>query len=251
MYIPIPSSSSIAHIYARCPALIVATIIAGVLITQNPLMSDAFPCKDKSVITFTFDDGYSSQFRYAYPILDIYGYDGVLFPVINEIGTDDRMTYEDLKYLTSKGWEVGSHSMNHEHLTMIDIKGAKDSIFNSKKEFLKNGIVVESFASPYGEYDQNTIRIIKTYYKAHRTVDVGLNNIPLGMNEQYTLKSIVVKSDTTFEEVKVWMDKARDEHKWLILTFHRIGEYGEYNTDIDTFERIVKYAYDNGFVNYI
>lgn len=253
MYTPFPGSSSIAHLYARCPALIIATVLAGVLIANPSIFSTGDACENVSIITFTFDDGYRSQFRYAEPILDKYGYDGVEFMAIKDIAEEpsEYMTYGDLSYLAGKGWEIGSHSVGHEHLTEISLSDARKSIVESKKILFKNGFLAETFATPYGEYNDDIIRIIKSNYKAHRTVDIGLNNIPLVGDERYLLKSIVVYDDTTFEDVKYWMDRAKDEHKWLILTFHRIGESGHYNTDIDTFERIVKYAYDNGFVNYI
>ena len=61
-------------------------VIAPTKVTTNP----------NKVVILTFGDGYQSQYSYAKPILDRYGYKGNFFVACNKVGTINKMTWPEL-----------------------------------------------------------------------------------------------------------------------------------------------------------
>ena len=61
-------------------------VIAPTKVTTNP----------NKVAILTFGDGYQSQYSYAKPILDRYGFKGNFFVACNKVGTINKMTWPEL-----------------------------------------------------------------------------------------------------------------------------------------------------------
>jgi len=56
-------------------------------------------------------------------ILDKYGFKGTFFTVCNFIGTDGHMNWTQINALQKESHDIGSHSMNHKHLSKLsDVK---------------------------------------------------------------------------------------------------------------------------------
>lgn len=247
MYIP-PTSSNVVHLFCKHPVLLVVTIIAAITfsgavgcVTCNPYAQ----C-NKSLVTFTFDDGYLSTYDTAYPILDKYDYKATVFVPTDFIGTDGYMTEEQISILHSYGWEIGSHAQSHARLTELSDTELTSELSNSKE--ILNAITtsyVSGFASPENAYNEKTVNSIRAFYRYHRTCDPGYNDIP--PSDMYYLKSMAITSDTTVDEVKGWIDYAYANQKWLILTFHRIDESGEYNWPSENLEAVAQYLHDKEY----
>ncbi len=122
----------------------------------------------------TFDDAYLSVLELARPILERYGLpatvfaptDGVdaerplLWPGIDQWhgGPHERdltpMTWEQLRSLASGGWEIGSHTATHPHLTQVDDAALRDELARSKarcEEQMQSPC--PTLAYPYGDVD--------------------------------------------------------------------------------------------------
>lgn len=102
-------------------------------------------------IIITFDDGNISNYTAAFPIMQKYGFTGVLYIVGNYMGADGYMTAEQIKEMAAAGWEVGSHSMSHADLTALDPAIQRREIVGSK-EYLESalGLPIKTFAYPFG-----------------------------------------------------------------------------------------------------
>lgn len=251
MYIP-PTSSNVVHLFCKHPVLLVITLIAGISFTGALGCITCSPyaqCDNKSLVTFTFDDGYLSTYNTAYPILDKYDYKATLFVPTDYIGRDGYMTKSEIAKLIAFGWEIGSHTKSHTSLVQLSETNRMTELTGSKE--ILNGITLRStagFSSPMSEYNDATIQNIKSVYSYHRTGDFGFNEISAS-NDVYRLKSMIIRDTTTVQEVKGWIDTAYAENKWLILTFHRIDESGEYNWPSQNLEEIVKYLHDKEYIS--
>ena len=102
-------------------------------------------------IIITFDDGHLDNYTTAFPIMQKYGFTGVLYLVGGFIGAQEYMNVDQIKELAAAGWEVGSHSMSHQQLTSLDPEQQRYEIVESRK-FLqeKLDLPVLTLAYPFG-----------------------------------------------------------------------------------------------------
>jgi peptidoglycan/xylan/chitin deacetylase (PgdA/CDA1 family) len=65
------------------------------------------------VVILTFGDGYKSQYIYAKPILDKYGYKANFFVTCKRVGIDNsQMTGQEIEQLYNEGHVIGSKTVN-------------------------------------------------------------------------------------------------------------------------------------------
>lgn len=129
----------------------------------------------------TFDDGYRDFYTDAFPILKKYQMKGTIFLISSFLGRNDFLTLEQVTEMLDSGLiEVGSHTLHHANLKKANLGYATDEIVQSKANLEKLfGISIESFAYPYGAFDDQAVRLVKeaSYSAAVSTVP-GANHHP-------------------------------------------------------------------------
>jgi peptidoglycan/xylan/chitin deacetylase (PgdA/CDA1 family) len=122
----------------------------------------------------TFDDGYRDFYTDAFPILKKYQMKSTIFLISSFLGRNDFLTLDQVTEMLSSGLiEVGSHTLHHANLKKANLSYATDEIVQSKANLEKLfGIPVESFAYPYGAYDDQAVKLVKeaSYSAAVSTV---------------------------------------------------------------------------------
>jgi peptidoglycan/xylan/chitin deacetylase (PgdA/CDA1 family)/glycosyltransferase involved in cell wall biosynthesis len=116
-------------------------------------------------IILTFDDGYTDNYTNLLPLMQRFGYRGVLY-LLGDFGvrynqwdadTDPTEPRADIMDATQKqafvaaGWEIGAHTMGHVRLPDLPTPAATTEIQKSKttlEQALNTEII--SFAYPYG-----------------------------------------------------------------------------------------------------
>ena len=89
---------------------------------------------EAKIVGFIFSDGLKSQFTYAKPILDKYGFKATFDVICNNVGKKDGyMNWAEIKTLHDGGNDIGSHSMSHVRLTDLSEKSIEYEVGNSKK----------------------------------------------------------------------------------------------------------------------
>jgi peptidoglycan/xylan/chitin deacetylase (PgdA/CDA1 family) len=134
-------------------------------------------------VIITIDDGYDDLVDVALPILKEFGYPFTFYLYTNFLGGSGRTLSEnEVRALIEGGGELGSHSISHDFLVRAkrkfgdkndyedwlskEIKGSKESL---EKKF---GVAVNSFAYPYGEYNESLAkRIAEAGYSSAVTVN--------------------------------------------------------------------------------
>ncbi len=125
-------------------------------------------------IIISFDDGYTDNFFNALPLMQTYGYKGILYllgdPNLlqNKWDADTEKVQEPLMSLEQKrvmvkaGWEIGAHSMTHASLPELSDEAITYEIVESKNRLEQDlGIKIYSFAYPYGNVNENVKSILK------------------------------------------------------------------------------------------
>jgi peptidoglycan/xylan/chitin deacetylase (PgdA/CDA1 family) len=140
------------------------------------------------VLAVTFDDAYRSVLELGLPILERLRLPATVFAPADFIGSEqpmawagiDRwldgpherelmpMSWAELQALAESGWEIGSHTGSHPHLTQIDDDALLDELTRSKaacEDHLARPCT--SLAYPYGDFDARVVA--KTASVGYRT----------------------------------------------------------------------------------
>lgn len=129
-------------------------------------------------VAITFDDAYRSVLELAQPILDSFAAPATVFVPTDYIvrdgtlnwpgidrwhgGADERelmpMSWSQLQTLAAAGWEIGSHTGSHPHLTQLDEVALADELARSKATCEAHiGVECTSLAYPYGDVDARVV----------------------------------------------------------------------------------------------
>jgi len=244
-YTPVAPSGGIIHACIQYPVAVV--ILALVLVMPYYFSTEPVNNCTQSMITFTFDEAYDSAYSEAYPILTKYGYTGTAYVPTDFVGQPGHLTLTELWALQSNAWEIGSQGKTYSDLTTLNETELNKETSGSKEFLESNFLHVWGFASPYGKYDGTVLNLTSIRYLYHRTINPGLNDIPLPEDQIFELKAVNVTSETTVQEVKDWMIKAKEENKWLILVFHDINGTDANSWPAENLEEIARFARDNDF----
>lgn len=139
---------------------------------------EAVTSRDGKRLAITFDDAYLSVLELGKPILDRLGLPATVFvptdypgrdapmawPGIDQwTGTEHEhelcpMTWSQLTGLAEEGWEIGSHTCSHPHLTRIDATALDREMAASRAECERRlGRPCRTIAYPYGDYDARVV----------------------------------------------------------------------------------------------
>lgn len=164
-------------------------------------------------IILTFDDGYSSNYEYAYPVLKKYNMKATIFVLTGRMGAVDEVTYphftwEEAREMQQSGViDIQSHSDLHPDMTRVEIGRAQLELRRSRylirKELQKP---CEVFAYPYGLYNSDLQELAeKAGYKIQVIVgDQGANTRKEGLKQ---LKRLTAFGGTSGEELLAMIEE--------------------------------------------
>jgi len=128
------------------------------------------PVPERSVLV-SFDDGYVSNYDHAAPVLAERGIPAVLFVVTGELGRWNAwdaasgatrlplMTPKQLTDLTERGWEIGTHTRGHAHLSLLRPAALADELVRPCEDLEALGLPrPRLLAYPYGEHNARVRR---------------------------------------------------------------------------------------------
>lgn len=193
------------------------------------------------MITLSFDDGWQCIYDNALPILeeaDIKSTHYIVSSYLHREQFPHYMNLEHVKDLEQKGHEIGCHSVSHKHLISEPAYVVESEVYNSQKFLKEQGLTIETFAYPYGEYNNDIVDTVK------RAGFIGARSIIEGYNVQDTNPFLLtcqrVMVTTTVSQVKEWVEHCKANKVWLILMFHQIDNEGrEWSTTPQKLSEIV------------
>ena len=131
-------------------------------------------------VAITFDDAYLSVLTLAKPLLDEAGFTATVYAPTAYLDTPERplswdgieqwlggeherellpMSWDQLGGLSEAGWEIGSHTRTHPHLTTLDDETLHSELLRSREEVEERlGRPCPTIAYPYGDYDERVVQ---------------------------------------------------------------------------------------------
>lgn len=158
-------------------------------------------------IIITFDDGYSSNYKIAYPYLKQLGFKATVFTVTNSSYNPKNFVYNHFNWMQAKEMQksgvisIESHSANHKVHTFL---AASELLLESRKSFYdiyKNtGRKPFAYAYPTGAFTSDSQQIVANAgYKIQCSVQGKLNNDLTPLNE---LKRLNIRGDVTVSQLE-------------------------------------------------
>lgn len=113
-------------------------------------------------VVLTFDDGWKNQYDHAYPILEKYGFTATFF-IMSKVTGGSYMTWDNIRDLDTKGFEIASHTAMHAKLTEVtDETKLRDEIFTSKEKIESEiGHTISTIAYPYYQQNETIRKLVK------------------------------------------------------------------------------------------
>ncbi len=159
----------------------------------------------------TFDDGYRSNYTYAFPLLKKYDMKAAIFVVTGMMGVTEtafpHFDWDLAGEMQKSGYiEIYSHTNSHNDLSTLTDAQAQFELRRSKLEIERNlGINCNVFAAPYGMYSQQTVSIADDlgFRLMMRVGTIASENSANGL---ISLRRHTVTGDMTPEDVLYLME---------------------------------------------
>lgn len=173
----------------------------------------------KGALSITFDDGSTSQYKFAFPALEQRGMKGTFFVATG------WATWPWWNEVALAGHEIGAHTVTHPHLTDVSQAEAESQMATSQAAINANVTSQRcvTLAYPYGAVNGAVEAIAKKYFISARTVNGDPNDATTNLYRENAY-------DVAFYSMSQMLavtDQAAAEGKWLIPLFHSfdLAEY--------------------------
>ena len=174
------------------------------------------------MVVITFDDADPTIYGFAFPFMrsmDSTWAATHFFPV-SYAGPGGPITVAQEKEMEKAGWETGGHAYTHENLSSVPLDSVENQVKASYDFLAGNGLCHESFAYPFGNYNDTVKNIVEKYFHNIRTAHDytyldGVDRTELGY--------YAVKSGCTVGDIIGRVEQARSTGSPLVIIgFHVI-----------------------------
>lgn len=113
-------------------------------------------------ILLTFDDNSNDFYPYVFPVLQKYEMKATQFTVSNWVNGSWNMTSSEILTVMEKGVDIQNHSVTHPFLANVSKEEQYKEIHHATVALKElTGKTTFTFAYPYGNYNSDTISILK------------------------------------------------------------------------------------------
>jgi peptidoglycan/xylan/chitin deacetylase (PgdA/CDA1 family) len=130
------------------------------LAQARELLAGHFETSKKVVLTF--DDGYSTFYANAWPILKEFNQTATLFVISSLVGNPEYVTWDQIRFMSSQGIEIGGHTRTHPLLPTLTTQAAIAEINGGKQDIeAQLGQNISSFCYPTGKYNNQIVEQVE------------------------------------------------------------------------------------------
>ncbi len=177
-FLPKVFRHGIARLHENGYRTLTLTDAAASLRTAQPLPARSF--------VMTFDDGYQSVYDEAFPVMREHGMRATVFLTVGKAqpSRDNRLpsmsdrsmlNWREISEMADHGISFGAHTLTHPDLTRVPPERMQEEIHRSKIVIEDRlGSPVNSFAYPYGRYDQESYDVVGRYFSCACSDRLGM-----------------------------------------------------------------------------
>lgn len=180
--------------------------------------------KTRTQVVFMFDDGWSSVYSGAYPLLKRYGYRGSIAVIPAMVPEREYMSFAQLAELYMEGWDILNHSYSHKE-GMYFRSEEMLSEFMHAREWLDQHFFTRGMnmaITPLGECNPYLIPLLaKKGFQNIRTSD---NVLLLSRNNAtyFPVKTIHLLTDVSAETVQAELAACVGGDLAVLFNLHKI-----------------------------
>ena len=214
--------------------------------TTDRLNSSETHMFDEPVISIVFDDGWESIYDNAFPQMETMGIKSTQYIITSTFENSRYMSVEQIRHMHRNGHEIQSHTVTHPNLTELSADQLETELYSSRIMLEEiTGVAVEDLAVPLGAYNPTVTAAARKWYRTLRTTQLGVNT--RATFNPYEIKSPTIKTVHTTKDIKQFIEEAKQNNGWLILTYHQIDTSGDtYAVSPDAFRAQMQAVIDSG-----
>lgn len=154
--------------------------------TAVDCLRDGTPFPERTFV-ITFDDGYESVYRSAFPILRRYHMTATVFLIAGRAGRRDThdqehsyqgcalLTWQQVREMQQSGIDFGAHTVTHPDLTVLTDDQVETEMLESRDVIEQaTGVAAPWFAYPYGRFDRRCRAIAQRVFDCACSDQLGM-----------------------------------------------------------------------------
>jgi peptidoglycan/xylan/chitin deacetylase (PgdA/CDA1 family) len=182
-------------------------------------------------VIITFDDGYESVYKHAFPPLREHGLKATVFVVPEPdqhsreliAGVDDFLTEDQAREMASAGIELQSHTLTHAILTELDDEAVTHELEESKRRIRAiTDRPVRHLAVPRAAHSRRIERLARA--AGYETACCNNKGTANGRTNPMAIPRVVVERDMSLEEFAACMRPAMGITLRVVGNIKRIPE---------------------------
>ena len=131
-------------------------------------------------VVISFDDGYLSQYTFAFPVLRAHRWRGVVNLEVRHLRPVGGLLPWRIRNLIKAHWEIDAHTITHPDLTTLGAAQLWHEVHGSRVRIQREfHVPVNFFCYPSGRYDRKVINAVKLAgFLGATTANYGLARPP-------------------------------------------------------------------------
>jgi peptidoglycan/xylan/chitin deacetylase (PgdA/CDA1 family) len=191
----------------------------AVVVPLDSLVSGPWPKTPSGLLcAITFDDGYASVHRYAFPILKEFELPATVYLVASAISDnqpqssndhaglypdEEMLVWPQVKQLQANGIVMGSHLVHHKAITSLDAASANRELQDSKKIIEDRvGAECSSFCYPWGKHNSSSVEAVSRAGYRNAVVTIQARYHQARSADRFRIPRADIRRDYTLDDFK-------------------------------------------------
>lgn len=180
----------------------------------------------KPLLVFSFDDSTSSDYSFAFPLMQSMGIKGTSYVITDFVGKPGYLTWAQIAIMIAAGWDFQCHTNKHGNVSDMTEAQLRADMEAVNAAFIAHGIEPpKHHAYPRGLTNDTAKTIMEDYRLTQRLTGIDsrhLNDYQTITANALKAVSVDTQDDARLELVKSTINRGMNEGKIIILYCHRI-----------------------------